>query len=91
MKTNFWSEILERNKAHIQSWISDQLEFLLQIASVAIAYAAFLFLRLIGVATWVVDILDTMDRVAAILVFALFLLSVLRRSLSQLRQGNGRQ
>ena len=72
----FWSKATPR----IESWLIDQSEFLLQIASVAIAYGAFQFLRIIGIAAWVVAIMETLDRIAALLVFGRFLYSVVRRA-----------
>lgn len=70
----------------MESWIADQLEYLLQIASVAIAYAAFAFLRIIGIAGWVVDVLEAMDRIAIVLVFGRFLFSVVRRAFTPKEQ-----
>lgn len=80
---SFWSKFLTRNP-RLQSWLSDQEEFLLQIASVVIAYLAFRVLRAIGVADWVVGTLERLDHVAIILIFVLFLLGVLRRAVTQL-------
>jgi hypothetical protein len=76
----FWSRVLERNAPRVESWITDQLEYLLQIASVVIAYAAFRGMRIIGMAGWVIDLLELMDRVAIVLVFGRFLYSVIRRA-----------
>jgi len=77
---SFWSEIADRVRPNLQSWVSDQVEYLLQLASVAIAYAAFAALRAMGIPGSVLDILETMDRIAIILVFGLFLLNVVRRA-----------
>ena len=72
--------LLQRNSARLEGWIGDQFEYLLQIASVVIAYGAFRFLRLIGLTGWVIDLLELMDRIAMVLVFGRFLLSVVRRA-----------
>jgi hypothetical protein len=81
--SSFWLEFLDRNP-RVQSWLSDQQEFFLQIASVAVAYVAFRILRAIGVASWVVSTLETMDHIAIILVFGAFLLGVVRRAITHL-------
>lgn len=77
---SFWSEIADHARPSLQSWVSDQLEYLLQLASVAIAYAAFDALRAMGIPGSVLDTLETMDRIAIILVFGLFLFNVVRRA-----------
>ncbi len=77
---SFWSEIEARVKPKLQSWVSDQLEYLLQLASVAVAYAGFAAMRVMGMQGWVLDVLETMDRIAVILVFGLFLFNVVRRA-----------
>jgi hypothetical protein len=84
--STFWSRIREKNSSRVESWIADQLEYLLQIASVAIAYGAFGFLRIIGIAGWVVDVLETMDRIAIVLVFGRFIFSVVRRAFAPREQ-----
>jgi hypothetical protein len=76
----FWSEVLERNRARVESWIDDQLEYLLQMTSVVVAYGAFKALRLLRVEGWVIDLLELLDRIAIVLVFARFLYSVVRRA-----------
>jgi hypothetical protein len=76
----FWSGFLERNRARIESWIDDQLEYLLQITSVVFAFGVFKGLRLIRIEGWVIDLLELMDRIAIVLVFARFLYSVVRRA-----------
>lgn len=77
---SFWSGILERNKPRLESWIDDQFEYLLQIASVALAYGIFALLRIIGIAGTLIDVLELMDRIAIVLVFGRFLYSVIRRA-----------
>ena len=76
----FWSRIVERNAPRLESWITDQFEYLLQVATVTIAYATFSGLRWIGLAGWVIDILEPADRIAIVLVFLRFLYSVVRRA-----------
>lgn len=66
--------------------MSDQLEYLLQIASVAIAYAAFAVLRAMRIRGSILDILEAMDRIAIVLVFGRFLFSVVRRAFATREQ-----
>jgi hypothetical protein len=80
VQLSFWSGIVERSKPLIQSWIADQLEYLLQVATLAIAYAAFALLRIMRIQGPTLDLLETMDRVALVLVFGRFLYSVVRRA-----------
>jgi hypothetical protein len=68
------------NAGGVRSSILDQFEYLLQIASALIALAAFKGIRLIGVTGWVIDTLETMDRITIVLVFGRFLYSVVRRA-----------
>ncbi len=77
---SFWSTIFARNRSRLQSWLSEQLEFLLQIASVVIAFGVFKGLRFLDLDGWLVDWLEKLDDCAAILVFALFLIRVVRQS-----------
>ena len=79
----FWSEFKQRNAPGFQSWLSDQREFLLQMASVSIAFLAFKFLRIIGVPDWIISIFESLDHLAAILVFGLYIIGVLRRSVAR--------
>lgn len=78
--STFWSKLKERNAPTVESWISDQLESLLQMASVGIAYGIFQILRHIGVSGWLIDLLELMDRLVAVLVFGRFLWGVTRRA-----------
>jgi hypothetical protein len=71
---SFWSQITTQNKPRIQSWVSDQLEYLLQFTTLALAYAGFALLRFIGVRGSILDLMETLDRIAIGLVFARFLL-----------------
>jgi uncharacterized membrane protein len=80
----FWSEIATRNKDRLQSWISEQFEFLLQLATVTIAYGFFRALRAIGVEGDFLDIMDKLDKGAIVLVFGLFLFGVVRRAFAAL-------
>ena len=85
---SFWSDFLKRNP-RVESWLDDQQEFLLQMASLALAYAVFRILRAIGVPDWVVSTLETLDHIAIILVFGMFLLGVVRRAFAQLSTNKG--
>ena len=85
---SWWQEFLDRNP-RVQSWLSDQEDFLLQMASLALAYAVFRILRAIGVPDWVVSTLETLDHIAIILVFGAFLLGVVRRAFVQLSTNKG--
>jgi hypothetical protein len=58
------------------------------MASVAIAYAAFAFLRAMGIHGNVLDLLETMDRIAIVLIFGRFLYSVIRRAFAHKEQSN---
>lgn len=77
---SFWSDIADRVRPNLQSWLSDQVEYVLQLASVAIAYAAFAALRAMGIPESVLGTLETMDRFAIIFVFGLFLFNIVRRA-----------
>ena len=61
--------------------MSEQFEFLLQLATVTIAYGFFRALRGIGVEGDFRDLLDKLDKGAIVLVFGLFLFGVVRRAL----------
>lgn len=76
----FWLRITKRSLPRIESWIQDQCEYLLQIASVVIALVVFKGLRIMGLTGWVIDVLEVMDRIAIVLVFGRFLFSVIRRA-----------
>jgi hypothetical protein len=80
----FWSEIAQQNKAHLQSWISEQFEFLLQAATVTVAYIFFRVLRVIGVEGELLDLMEKLEHGTVVIVFALFLLGVIRRSFGAL-------
>lgn len=77
----FWPDIVGRNKVLFENWLSEQFEFLLQIASVAIANILFQALHLLGLQKWLIDFLEELDSCAIILVFALFLITVVRRAI----------
>jgi hypothetical protein len=79
---SLWSRIVERNAARLESWVDDQLEYLLQIGSVVIAYSTFRGLRLIQISGWVIDLLEMMDRCAIVVVFGRFIYSVVRRAVT---------
>jgi hypothetical protein len=78
--TNFWSRIVDRNKQRLESWISDQFEYVLQAATLVFAYGVFKGLRLIKINNWVIDVLEPADQIAVVLVFLRFLFSTVRRA-----------
>jgi hypothetical protein len=84
MHLSFWSEIAAQNRARIQSWISDQLEYLLQVTSLTVALLVFRLLRA-GFQSDLVDLFEKLDHVTIVIVFGCFLVGTVRRAYVETR------
>jgi hypothetical protein len=81
-KLRFWSSIFAESRTSLQRRISEAVEFLAQMSSLAIAFGAFKALRILGIDSPLVDLLERLDNVAFILVFVLFLIRVVREAVA---------
>lgn len=84
---SFLSAIVTRNRLRLQDWLSEQFEFFLQMSSLVIAFGVFKGLRVLNLEAWLVDWLEKLDECAVILVFALFLMRVVRQAAALVMDG----
>jgi hypothetical protein len=80
MGFGFWARLLERNRPRVESWIDDQCEFLLQATTLLVVYGVFRFLRYVSVSGSLLDLMEAIHQIAAVLVFTRFMYSIVRRA-----------
>lgn len=76
----FGADFYRKISNKLESWVLEQSEFILQMATLLVAYLVFLMLRRFKVEGQLIDLLDGMDRVAIAIVFARFLYGNIRRA-----------
>jgi hypothetical protein len=80
--STFWSRAWQRNLPKLDHWFDHSCYFLMQMASVTFGYAVFRFLRVVGVTASFVDLLETLDKIGIVCVFARFIFDIVRLALS---------
>jgi hypothetical protein len=70
-----------------QSWLDDLFEYARLLAGAIFAYAAFRLMRWIGMNVQFVNILETIDQIAAILIVTAYLGTLVRRAFVKFRNG----
>ena len=76
---SFWAEIKHRNRARVQSWISEQLDYLLMIAWLIVALMVFQVLQT-KFPSDTMSLLVKMDHVTIVIVFGCFCFNTFRNA-----------